>query len=69
LIVLALWIFNYISFKIHRNEELVALFDWSPGNHLGRCLIGTRQIPMAQLVLPGSAPKLNLHISVFLASK
>jgi hypothetical protein len=44
--------------KVYRNhEEVVALFDWTPGNHFGRAVIGAKQIPMSQLVLPGSVPK------------
>ncbi|KAL0947069.1 hypothetical protein HGRIS_013210 [Hohenbuehelia grisea] len=36
---------------VYRNErEHVASFDWTPGNHLGRATIGTRQLPMSHLV-------------------
>jgi len=52
-----------IRTTIQRNEQVVAAFDWTPGNHLGRCRIGAREIPMAQLVLPGSAPNARMFLS------
>jgi hypothetical protein len=49
---------------VYRNqEEVVALFDWIPGNHFGRAVIGTKQLPMSNLVLPGSAPNARLFWS------
>ncbi|RXW15775.1 hypothetical protein EST38_g10076 [Candolleomyces aberdarensis] len=39
------------------NQNYVAKLDWSPGNHLGSATIGSRQIPMLQMVLPGTSPQ------------
>jgi len=40
---------------VHRNnKDLVAYFEWSPGNHLGSAIIGTRRMPMSHFVQPGS---------------
>ncbi|KAJ3542418.1 hypothetical protein NMY22_g3522 [Coprinellus aureogranulatus] len=38
------------------DQQYVAKLDWSPGNHLGSATVGSRQIPMSQLVMPGSSP-------------
>jgi hypothetical protein len=51
-------ILNNDLLKVYRNnKDVVASFEWSPGNHLGSATIGTRQLPMSHLVLPGSANK------------
>ncbi|KAJ3896566.1 hypothetical protein GG344DRAFT_36579 [Lentinula edodes] len=37
------------------SKDLIASLEWSPGNRLGMVNIGTRQLLMSQLVLPGSS--------------
>jgi len=45
---------------LYRNDkEACARLEWSPGNHLGSATIGSRQIPMSYLVLPG--PSINVR--------
>ncbi|KAK0210576.1 hypothetical protein DFS33DRAFT_1370995 [Desarmillaria ectypa] len=48
---------------LSNNKDLVASFDWSPGNHLGRVTIGKRQIPMSHLVRPGSRQNARSFVS------
>ncbi|KAJ3906420.1 hypothetical protein F5879DRAFT_645428 [Lentinula edodes] len=40
---------------VTRGKDLIASLEWSPGNRLGMVNIGTRQLLMSQLVLPGSS--------------
>jgi hypothetical protein len=47
---------------------VVATFCWIQGNHLGRAVIGTKQITMSQLVMPGSTPQ-YVFLSVVLNEK
>ncbi|GLB35397.1 hypothetical protein LshimejAT787_0209620 [Lyophyllum shimeji] len=45
------------------NKEACARFEWSPGNHLGSATIGSRQLPMSHLVLPGSSTNARAFVS------
>jgi len=50
--------------SIYRNhQELVALFDWMPGNQFGRAVIGSRQIPMNHLVMHGTTPNSRMFLT------
>ncbi|KXN82571.1 hypothetical protein AN958_02422 [Leucoagaricus sp. SymC.cos] len=43
------------SLQIYRDtRDLCARLEWGTGGYLGNAVIGNRQFPMAQLVLPGS---------------
>ncbi|KAF9452259.1 hypothetical protein P691DRAFT_661400, partial [Macrolepiota fuliginosa MF-IS2] len=37
------------------NKDLCAQLEWGTGPYLGNAAVGPRQLPMSQLVLPGSA--------------
>ena len=44
--------------QLYRNDkDACARLEWGPGNHLGSATIGSRQIPMSHLVLPGTSNK------------
>ncbi|KAH0584340.1 hypothetical protein H2248_009882 [Termitomyces sp. 'cryptogamus'] len=45
------------------NKDVCARLEWSPGNHLGSASIGSRQLPMSHLVLPGSSNNARAFIS------
>ncbi|KAF8232310.1 hypothetical protein L208DRAFT_1272732 [Tricholoma matsutake] len=49
---------------LYRNDkDACARLEWSPGNHLGSATIGSRQMPMSHLVLPGSNNNARSFIS------
>ncbi|TDL27581.1 hypothetical protein BD410DRAFT_782705 [Rickenella mellea] len=53
--------------SIHRNQELVAVFDWTATNYLGLATVIQRPpFPMSRLVLPGST--VNSRAFVFNAT-
>jgi len=54
---------NTRTMVYRNNKDVVASFEWSPGNHLGSATIGTRQLPMSHLVLPGSANNARSFVS------
>jgi len=45
---------NIRTMVYRNNKEVCAKLEWSPGNHLGGATIGSRQLPMSQLVIPSS---------------
>ncbi|KAJ3880954.1 hypothetical protein F5051DRAFT_322773 [Lentinula edodes] len=48
---------------VTRGKDLIASLEWSPGNRLGMVNIGTRQLLMSQLVLPGSSSHVRNFVS------
>jgi len=48
---------------VTRGKDLLASLEWSPGNHLGMAIIGTRRIPMSHLVLPSPANNARNFVS------
>jgi len=48
---------------IYRNGEVVALFDWTMSTHFGLATINSRQLPMSQLVMPGTVPRSRVFVS------
>ncbi|KAF8188400.1 hypothetical protein BJ912DRAFT_1022525 [Pholiota molesta] len=54
---------NVRTMVYRNNKEVCAKLEWSPGNHLGGATIGSRQIPMSQLVLAGSSNSARAFIS------
>ncbi|KAJ4480707.1 hypothetical protein C8J55DRAFT_513509 [Lentinula edodes] len=48
---------------VMRGKDLIASLEWSPGNHSGMVNIGTRQLLMSQLVLPGSSSHVRNFVS------
>ncbi|KAF9009411.1 hypothetical protein BDQ17DRAFT_1235893 [Cyathus striatus] len=54
---------NIRTMVYRNNKEVCARLDWSPGNHLGSATIGSRQLPMSQLVLPGSSNNARAFVS------
>lgn len=46
-----------IYLQVTRGKDLLASLEWSPGNHLGMAIVGTRRIPMSHLVLPSPTNK------------
>ncbi|KAJ3864057.1 hypothetical protein EV359DRAFT_41907 [Lentinula novae-zelandiae] len=45
------------------SKDLIASLEWSPGTHSGMVNIGTRQLLMSQLVLPGSSSHVRNFVS------
>ncbi|KDR81795.1 hypothetical protein GALMADRAFT_59462 [Galerina marginata CBS 339.88] len=54
---------NVRTMVYRNNKEVCAKLEWSPGNHLGGATIGNRQMPMSQLVLPGTSTSARTFVS------
>jgi len=49
---------------VYRNNgESVAFLDWTMGVHLGRATIGSKQLPMSELVRPGQFSNSRIFVS------
>jgi hypothetical protein len=48
------WIihFEFLRFKVYKDEDSVATLYWTMDVHLGRASIGSRQLSMSELVIP-----------------